>query len=592
MKKFFIFFLFNFFLLLFYFEFKNNSISLRLKDFYYFFNEKNPSNKVVFIEIGESSINKYGRWPWDREILAKLIKNIHAKVILLDIVFSEPTIKDKYLAKIISQKPIVCGFFLRNKATQNISDNQLDVLSDSVIEAEGKFISSKYAEVNVENILNSCTLNGVFSTFSDNDNIYRHYVLAYLYKGMVFPSLGVQGLRLYFNKDFEIKDNFFYFFDKKIKLNQYNALKLNYYKPQKYVSIPIDSVKNYNLKDKIAILGISELGISDIKSTPIGQIPGPLLHYTFISNILNGDYIKEISYLDTIITLFFIFLPFIIFYLTKKTLLRHLLYVVSLFIFLILAIFIYKKYNIQIELLFPILYFVLNIILLELYLYLQKEKREKFLKKAFSSYLSKEVMDEILKNPDKLKLGGEEKELSILFLDLRNFTSLAEKMSPEEVVQMINKLFSPFSDIIQKNKGMVDKYMGDAIMALFNAPLDIKDHAILACKSALEIMEKLNEINKKMNTNIDIGIGINTDKVYVGNMGSEKRFNYTAIGDGVNLASRLESKTKELNCKILISHSTYEKVKSYFNCTYMGEVKVKGKEEKIKVYSLNGIKKD
>jgi len=592
MRKVLIFLLFNLSLLVFYSEYKNNSLSLQVNDLYYKFNANSPSQKVVFIEIGEEAINRHGRWPWERKVIADLVRQINAKVILLDIVFSEKAKNDSYLADVISQKPVVCGFFLRKNATQKITPSQLEILSDSVIDAEGSFLSAGYAEVNVQEILNACTLNGVFSTYSDADNIFRHYILAYMYKGMVFPSLGLQGLRLYFNRDFEIKNHIFYYFDKKIRLNEQNALKLNFYRPEKYKIIPIDKAKNYDLKDKIAIIGISELGISDIRSTPIGQIPGPLLHYTFVSNILNGDYIKEYPYLDFAVVLLFMILPVVVFYFTSSALLRHVIYFSSLLVFVIFSFLLYRYYNIQIGLFFPVVYFVLNVILLELYLYIQKEQKEKFIKNAFSSYLSKELMDEILNNPEKLKLGGEEKELSILFLDLRNFTSLAEKMTPQEVVSLINTLFSPFSEIIQKNKGMVDKYVGDAIMALFNAPVDVKDHAVMACKSALEIMDKLKELNEKMGTEIDIGIGINTDTVYVGNMGSEKRFNYTAIGDGVNLASRLESKTKELNCKILISHTTYEQVKTHFRCRYIGEVKVKGKEEKIKVYSLESLSKN
>ncbi len=589
MKKILLILFFNVFLMFFYLNYKNNSLSLQVSDFYYRFNNKKSSDKVVFIEIGEKSINKYGRWPWSRKVLADLIKNINAKTVLLDIVFSEPTKDDDYLGSVIGSKPAVCGFFLRKHATQNVNPELFDILSDSSIDANGIFIGAKYAEINVKSILQNCPLNGVLSTFSDKDNIFRHYIAAYTYKGMVFPSLGLQGLRLYFNRDFQIKNNTLYYFDKKIRLNKKNAIRLNFYK--KYNVISIEDVKKYNLKNKIAIVGISEIGITDIRSTPIGQIPGPLIHYTFVSNILNGDYIKRNSVLNFIVVLLFILLPFVFYRFINSVKLRYFLYFSSLFVFYIFAILLYRYQNIITELFFPTLYLIINVLIIEFVVFLQKEKKEKFIRDAFSNYLSKDLLDEIIKNPDSLKLGGEEKELSILFTDIRSFTTLAEKMTPEEVVRLINILFSPFSQIIQKNKGMVDKYIGDAIMALFNAPIDVKNHAEMACKSALEIIDKLEEINKKRGLNIRMGIGINTDNVYVGNMGSEQKFNYTAIGDGVNLASRLESKTKELGVKILISEATYKQISpECFQCEYVGEVKVKGKDEKIRVYSLIGFK--
>jgi adenylate cyclase len=581
--------LLNIFLAVFYLNYKNNSLSLQVSDFYYQFNNKKSSDKVVFIEIGEKSINRYGRWPWNRKVLADLIKNINAKTVLLDIVFSESTKDDAYLGNVIGSKPAVCGFFLRKYATQNVKPGLFNILSDSSIDASGNFIGAKYAEINVKPILENCPLNGVLSTFSDKDNIFRHYIVAYTFKDMVFPSLGLQGLRLYFNRDFQIKNNTLYYFNQKIRLNKKNALRLNFYK--KYNIISIEDVKKYDLKDKIAIVGISEIGISDIRSTPIGQIPGPLIHYTFVSNILNGDYIKQNSLLNAFVVLLYILLPFVFYRFINSVKLRYVLYFVSLFVFYVSAVLLYKYQNIITELFFPTVYLIINVLIIEFVVFLQKEKKEKFIRDAFSNYLSKDLVEEIINDPDKLKLGGEDKELSILFTDIRSFTTLAEKMSPEAVVTLINSLFSPFSEIIQKNKGMVDKYIGDAIMALFNAPVDVENHAEMACKSALEIMQKLEEINKELKLNIRMGIGINTDNVYVGNMGSEQKFNYTAIGDGVNLASRLESKTKELGVSILISEKTYEKIdKNRFECEYVGEVKVKGKDEKIRVYSLNGFK--
>ena len=577
-----------------YFLYPTTKISLQLNDIYYKFNSNQPNPNIVFVQIGEKSINKFGRWPWNREVLAKQISKIkNAKVILLDMVFSEPTNKDAYLADVIADKNIICGFFLRNKATEILDSQRFEVLADSSIELDNvKLIYAKYAEANVEPILSSCALNGVFSTISDKDNLYRRYIIAYIYKGLIFPSLGIQALRYYYNKDINIKKHTLLINNSKIPLDEENTLKLNFYK--KYNIVSITDVDKYDFTNKIVIIGISEIGISDIRSTPIGQIPGPLLHYTFISNVLNKDYIKEYKVLNIL----FIFLAILFTLLSQKfqkIAKRGIIYISFILIFILTSLFLYKFYNIEIDIFYPLIFFIINLFIIEYQLFKLQEQKEAFIKEAFQSYLSPSLLHQLLKNPDKLKLGGEEKEITILFTDIRGFTTISEKLSPEEIINLINTLFSKLSHIIIDNKGMIDKYIGDAIMALFNAPLDIKNHAHLACKSAIEIQLAINKFNKvRAQQNlppINMGIGINTDKVYVGNMGSDIKFNYSALGDGVNIASRLESETKILKVKILISKSTYDKIdKKLFKCVYKGQVYVKGKTKSIDIYSLEGYK--
>ena len=212
-----------------------------------------------------------------------------------------------------------------------------------------------------------------------------------------------------------------------------------------------------------------------------------------------------------------------------------------------------------------------------------------------SSYISPQIMDEILSDPKKLNLGGTKKELTILFSDVRGFTTLSENAEPEEVVKMLNEYFSAMVEVIFRNNGTVDKFIGDAIMAFWNAPLPIEDHAYLSVKTAVEMLEALEKLKEKWEkenkTGIDIGIGINTADVTIGNIGSEKIKDYTIIGDGVNTASRLESATKEYNAKIIISETTYEKVKDKVIANYRGESKLKGKDKLIKVYEVVGLVK-
>jgi adenylate cyclase len=195
-----------------------------------------------------------------------------------------------------------------------------------------------------------------------------------------------------------------------------------------------------------------------------------------------------------------------------------------------------------------------------------------------------------MQEPDRLKLGGEKKELTIFFSDIRSFTSISEKMKPEDLTQYLNRYFTPMSDIVTAHKGMIDKYIGDALMAFYNAPLDVKDHAIVACESALEMMDKLallnNEFKRENLPPINIGIGLNTAEVVVGNMGSDRRFNYTVIGDGVNLASRVEGLNKTFKTNIIITEFTKARIGENFLTRELDLVQVKGKEEKVLLYEL------
>ena len=220
-----------------------------------------------------------------------------------------------------------------------------------------------------------------------------------------------------------------------------------------------------------------------------------------------------------------------------------------------------------------------------------QEKEKQVIKGAFQQYLAPSVIDELLKNPDKLKLGGEKKELTIFFSDIRGFTTLSEKLTPEQLVQLLNEYLSEMTDIVLKKNGLVDKYIGDAIMAFWGAPLDNPKHAESAAETVIEMKRKLEELQKNWKTRgmpvVNIGVGLNTGNVIVGNMGSKQRFDYTVMGDTVNLASRLEGTTKEYGVLSIVSESTYDKIKDKgFVCRELDFIKVKGKNKPIKIFEL------
>ena len=202
------------------------------------------------------------------------------------------------------------------------------------------------------------------------------------------------------------------------------------------------------------------------------------------------------------------------------------------------------------------------------------------------------MVKKLQKNPNLLKLGGETKELTFLFSDIRGFTPISEKYktNPQGLTKVINKFLTPMTDIIMKNGGTIDKYMGDCIMAFWNAPIDTKNHKELAIKSALEMIDKLKELNENNgfgdNNKLNIGIGINSGKAVVGNMGSEQRFDYSVLGDAVNLASRLEGVSKNYDATLVVGEDTYKDIATQFNFKKLDDVQVKGKTEKVSIYSI------
>jgi adenylate cyclase len=239
---------------------------------------------------------------------------------------------------------------------------------------------------------------------------------------------------------------------------------------------------------------------------------------------------------------------------------------------------------------YPVLTMLVIYLGITIYRYITEEREKKKIRGAFQYYLTASVINEMLKDPSKLKLGGDKKDLTVLFSDIRGFTTLSEKMTPEELVHLLNEYLTAMTNVVFHYDGLLDKYMGDAIMAVFGAPLDQPDHALRACRTALGMMDELKKLQQKWTLEnkpaLNIGIGINSGDMVVGNMGSDMRFDYTVMGDSVNLGSRLEGINKEYGSNIIISEYTYEAVKDLFFCREMDAVRVKGKKQPVKIYEL------
>ncbi len=281
--------------------------------------------------------------------------------------------------------------------------------------------------------------------------------------------------------------------------------------------------------------------------------------------------------------------------LTRLSILRSLIFTVVLsFLYILGSYLLFHFFNYIAALTTPVIQTGFAFTATVVYRVLTEEREKRHVRQTFSKFVSKSVVDELLKSPEKLKLGGEKKELTVLFSDIRGFTTLSERMTPEELVVKLNHYLQIMTDIVIHYDGTLDKYVGDEIMAFWGAPIPQDNHALLACRAAVEMIERLDEMNREWRGQglpvLDIGIGINTGPMIVGNVGSNSRMDYTLIGDNVNLGARLEGTNKIYRTHIIISEFTYEQVKDQVVVRELDLIRVKGKEKPVTIYELLDMK--
>lgn len=578
-----------------------------------------PDN-VVIVAVDEKSVNALGRWPWPRKKTAQLVGALKpAKIAALDIVFSEEEdpASDKVLSDAVKDSGnVVLGYFFRNDSTETppfsyaqLSPqkiNFVNLLSDN---AAPEFTGPEFAsvEANTPLIGRYAAGFGAFNTIPEADGIYRKANLPFKWGTDIYPSLPLEAVRRYLKGDI-VLNMAQYGVDslevagRKVPLDERGAFPLNFYgragsfKTLSAVDVINGSVPVDALKDRLVFVGVTEKAVYDIRPTPMDPLfPGVEIHATVAGNILQGRYLIRDSRVVLFDLVMVALMPLLLSALISrlKSTFASLGVFSGLFIALVAGEFLlFSRYGVNAGVVFPALSLLAAYLSEEAYRNLVIEKRSRYLRKAFSTYVSSQLVSEILKDPGRLKLGGEKRVITVLFSDIRGFTTLSERLTPEDLVALLNEYLSPMTSIVFNEEGMLDKYIGDAIMAVFNAPLPLTDHPARACRAALKMMEKLEELNRKWSASgrptLDIGIGINTGEAVVGNMGAELRFDYTAIGDTVNLASRLESMNKLYGTAILASEDTYRLVKDSFAFRELDLVRVKGKERPIVMYELIG----
>ena len=599
-----------------------NEIDLRAGDIKFRTRGPKPTNpNIAIVAIDEKSINEIGRWVWSREEFVKIVDKLSEygpRVIAFDIVFSEEEneeIDQLFSKSLKNNNRAILGYFFRNDSTETIKKNELKIHKKSTVKLIKQLPNSQFdsikefqsADLNISNIALGAKSFGYFNIFPDKDGVYRRSNLVLRYKNDIFPSLNLSGLQQFLKApifltlaDYGIES--IHLNKLNIPVDEQGRLLLNFYgKTGIFPTYSIADVlsgktKKEKLQDKFVFIGATEIGIADLRATPFDPAaPGVEVQATVASNVLDGNFLIKNSLTDLrdilIIFVFSILLALII-----SNVKRSIISLAVFFLFILAHIFInylmFTKYNQVLSFIYPFLAMGFTYIFYEGYRNLVAERRSKFLKTAFSSYVSPDLVSQIMDDPDKLKLGGDKKEVTILFSDIRGFTSLSEKTTPEVLVSLLNEYLTPMTDIVMEEKGTLDKYIGDAVMAIFGAPLDLENHSERACIAAVSMINKVDEINDKWEMQglptISIGIGLNTGEAIVGNMGANIRFDYTAIGDNVNLASRLEGLNKYYGTEIIISESSKDQLPDplKFNLRELDLVKVKGKEKPISIFEI------
>lgn len=352
-----------------------------------------------------------------------------------------------------------------------------------------------------------------------------------------------------------------------------------------------------SLKDKIVLIGATATALGDTKVTPFDPIyPGVEVQATIIDNILRQKLLYQPGWIFQVdlvyLTLLGIFLTFV--YSRFKPVIGVFTCITVAVAQFLLAHWIFVNQGFWISGVYPFLANIFIFGALAIHWYLTEEKQKQFIQDVFGKYLSEKVVDKLLKDPSKLQLGGEQKELTAFFTDLAGFTTFSEKLSAQELVNLLNDYFTEMTDILLQHEGTLDKYDGDAIKAFFGAPYFFEDHAKRACWVAIEMQDKLGELRehwkREGRPELHMRIGLNTGSMVVGNMGSKNRMNYGMNGDAVNLAARLEGANKEYGTFTLISESTYEQAIDYIEARELDSIRVVGRSTPVKIYELLGKK--
>jgi adenylate cyclase len=581
---------------------------IRLISFDYYQNmlPKTISDEVVLLDIGEKSLEVGGQWPWPRSQIAQLISDLrssNAGIIGLTVMFPEPDRfgQDTILKSWLDGNGVV---LVQTPSSKGRKSGAPYVGTAVLGNGDPYKFAYGYRGIvtNISELEQSAAGVGMINAAPEVDGMVRRIPLISQINKQIYPAMPMEMIRVMSDKlSYTMKvestgiENF--------RIPPYNPVITDY-----TGSIWIDWSKEFpryeygnplpNLEGKVVLVGVTAEGIQPLVPTPMGLKTPHDIQASALQTILQGKSIARPPFADLVeISIVFVVSLLIIlsvYYLPVVW--SAVVFVFSLIALTYSVLSLWSSSFLLFDLTFPIISSILVFSHTSFNNFYIQFKLRQQIKKQFGTYLSPDMVAILQKDPSLLKLGGERKEMSFLFMDIVGFTPISEHYKnnddPEGLVELVNEFLDAMTKIILKNGGTIDKYMGDCIMAFWNAPLPCKNHAEMAVKSAIEIENKTNEIKETYKSrglpDINVGTGVNTGDCIVGNMGSESRFDYSVIGDAVNLAARLEStaaRHEYVEYKTIISSFTKDQLSFKYPIKHIGDIKVKGKEELISIYS-------
>ncbi len=599
---------------------------------------------VTIVDIDDKSLEKLGQWPWPRTRIADLVTELTrlgAVVIAFDAVFSEPDrlnpafaadtfrnldpetraklralpSNDQILADAIKASRVVLG---ESGLPEEITalDKTLPVTGIAMLGEEPQRFMFDFPGLlrNVPVLEHAAAGRGLFTIKPERDGIVRRVPMIMQAQGQTMPSLTFEMLRVATGsgtilikaeqagiKSLGIKGL-------QIPTDHNGQLWVHYARNDASIYVPAVNVLEKSvapdmIAGKLVLIGTSAVGLNDIKTTPVSRaMPGVEIHAQVLESTLTGDVISQPIY--GIAVEFATALLFGLLVITFAPLFGPVTLVAlgAAFASMLIGMsaYFYSQNRLLIDFTYPLMSTTAIYLTLIFSSFVREQAQRRQIRSAFGQYLSPALVEQLAQSPEKLVLGGEEREMTIMFSDMRGFTSISEtyKNDPQGLTSLMNSFLTPLTNAILNRKGTIDKYMGDAIMAFWNAPLDDKDHELNACEAALDMLERVDALNQVREQEakeegrpfipLNAGIGLNTGTCVVGNMGSDQRFDYSVFGDSVNLASRLEGQSKEYGFPIIVGSRTALAVKDRFAILELDFIMVKGKKEPEVIYAIAG----
>jgi adenylate cyclase len=622
-------------------------LRVRTFDFYQRFDPRvKTARPVTIVDIDEASLKKLGQWPWPRTRLADMVinlANLGALAIAFDVVFSEP---DRLSPDVAANTMRYLDELTRSKLRELPSNDQ--VLADSIRRArvvlgetgldtviseidkdlpftgfaslgekgssEPRFFEFQGLLRNVPVLEKVAAGRGLLTIVPERDGIVRRVPMVLLAQGHKMPSLSLEMLRVISGTSTilakydlnGIKSIAVRGLDIPTDKNGQFWVHFARQDPSIYVSAasvldgtaPIEKIRG-----KLVLIGTSAATLNDLKTTPVSSVmPGVEVHAQVLEAALAHGVLAQPNYAIGVELLGAFVLGLLVIVFTPNLGPVTLVAVGALFATLLLGTswYFYREQRLLIDFTYPLLSTTAIYLTLIFASFVREQAQRKQVRGQFAQYMSPVLVEQLAQSPEKLRLGGEEREMTIMFSDVRGFTTISEsyKSDPQGLTALMNRFLTPLTNAILARKGYIDKYMGDAIMAFWNAPLDDKEHEINACNAAIDMLEKIEELNTTREQEskegghpfipINVGIGLNTGLGVVGNMGSDLKFNYSVLGDSVNLASRLEGQSKEYGFPIIAGSKTALAAKDKFAILELDFIMVKGKKEPEVIYAIAG----